>query len=166
VALLLMAAYAWSGFSDRRSVERELALVRADLDSVRRDLIAKQSTLAAFLGPEVHSVSLTAADGSKPAVRVFWNHTRNVFIVTAFDLPPAPAGRTYQLWAIAKDRPPRSMGTFDTDAEAGATIVFPVTDAIGPDDYIDSCGLTIEPAGGSGQPSEAPRLMGDWRHTD
>jgi len=32
--------------------------------------------------------------------------------------------------------------------------------------YIDNCALTLEPAGGSSQPTETPRLVGAWRHVD
>jgi hypothetical protein len=32
--------------------------------------------------------------------------------------------------------------------------------------YIDDCALTVEPGGGSAAPSEAPRLIGSWRHVD
>src|SRR5919199_653852 len=69
----------------RARLERELA-------SERAALALRDSTIAAFLGPEVHVVSLSVP-AHKPSMRVFWNHTRNVFIVTAFDLPPRPRGR-------------------------------------------------------------------------
>ena len=32
--------------------------------------------------------------------------------------------------------------------------------------FVDNCGLTEEPAGGSPQPTETPRLLGVWVHTD
>ncbi|MGH7699335.1 MAG: anti-sigma factor domain-containing protein, partial [Gemmatimonadales bacterium] len=129
------------------------------------EVAARDSTLAALLGPEVHVVSLAATD-REPTARVFWNHRRGVFIVTAFDLPPAPTGRTYQLWAIQHGRPPRSMGTFNTSGAGRATVVLPVDPAITQAGFIDLCGLTQEPAGGSPQPTETPRLLGTWRHTD
>lgn len=138
---------------------------RADGDALAAELAARDSALAALLGPEVHVVSL-AATGREPSARVFWNHRRQQFIVTAFDLPAAPAGRTYQLWAVAKDKPPVSMGTFNTDARGRATLVLPVDSAITRMGFIDFCGLTEEPMGGSPQPTETPRLLGSWRHTD
>lgn len=146
-----------SGLQARRATARarELAV----------QVAARDSTLAALLGPEVHVVSL-AATGREPSARVFWNQRRAVFIVTAFDLPAAPPGRTYQLWAVAKDRAPISMGTFNTDVSGRATVVLPVDTTITRLGFIDFCGLTEEPAGGSPQPTETPRLLGAWRHTD
>src|SRR5690348_17188587 len=99
------------GFVYRAERQRE-AKLQTELASVQTTLAREDSTLAAFLGPEVHVVSLTAATEQKPRVRVFWNHTQKRFIVTALDLPPAPPGKTYQLWAMRKGKAPLSMGTF------------------------------------------------------
>jgi anti-sigma-K factor RskA len=161
-AALLLAAVAGNAWREERGA-RERTL--GELAEVRQDLALRDSTIAAFLGPEVHVVSLSPT-GEKPTMRVFWNHTRNIFIVTAFNLPPAPAGKTYQLWAIRKDKPPLSMGTFDTDANGRATAILTVASDINAGGFIDLCGLTIEPAGGSSAPTEQPRLLGEWRHTD
>lgn len=154
-ASLLLALAAGFGWWRERAERRDLAA----------EVAARDSTLAALLGPEVHVVSLAATD-REPTARVFWNHQRQAFIVTAFDLPPAPAGRTYQLWAIQQGQAPRSMGTFNTNAAGRATVVLPVDPAITQAGFIDLCGLTEEPAGGSPQPTETPRLLGSWRHTD
>lgn len=154
-AAVLVAAVA--GIEARRAARRAGELAR--------EVAARDSTLAALLGPEVHVVSLSTT-GREPSARVFWNHRRQLFIVTAFDLPAAPAGRTYQLWAIAKGKAPLSMGTFNTDRAGRATLVIPVDRTITELDFIDFCGLTEEPAGGSPQPTETPRLLGTWRHTD
>jgi anti-sigma-K factor RskA len=133
--------------------------------TLEAQIAARDSTLAALLGPEVHVVSL-AVTGRQPAARVFWNHGRQLFVVTAFDLPAAPPGRTYQLWAVPKGKAPISMGTFNTDRNGRATVVLPVDRGITQLGFIDFCGLTEEPAGGSPQPTETPRLLGAWRHTD
>ena len=137
------------------------------LATTRSQLAARDSALAAFSGPDVHVVSLTAIGAvAKPAVRVFWNHTRNVFIVTAHALPAPPAGKAYQLWAISQGKPPASMGTFASDANGQATALLPVSAAIAQSGFIENCGLTLEPVGGSTQPTENPRLLGTWRHVD
>jgi hypothetical protein len=58
------------------------------------------------------------------------------------------------------------MGTFNTDASGRATAILAVANVITDGGFIDLCGLTMEPAGGSSQPTETPRLVGAWRHTD
>jgi anti-sigma-K factor RskA len=148
-----------------RTQRSELDRLRMALAAARMEAASDDSVVAALLGPEVHVVSLSRP-GSPPAARVFWNHTLNQFIVAAFDLPPAPAGQTWQLWAVQEGRSPVSMGTFDTDANGRVTTTIPVSAEITDAGFIDACGLTLEPAGGSPQPTEPPRLTGEWRHVD
>lgn len=143
----------------------ELARVNAQLNQALGASAERDSALLALLGPEVHVVSLSQPD-QKPSARVFWNHTRNVFIVTAFDLPPAPAGKTYQLWAISRGKAPASMGTFQPRDGGRTAVVLPVPPGITRAGFIDDCAITVEPEGGSPQPTEPPRLLGTWRHTD
>lgn len=141
---------------------RALESTLAHSDSARA---AAESTLVGLTGPEVHVVSLASTD-RPPTARVFWNHAKRQFIVLAFDLPAPPPGRTYQLWAIANGKAPMSMGTFNTNAQGRAYAVLPVDAQITSLGFVDNCGLTEEPAGGSPQPTETPRLLGTWRHTD
>ena len=140
--------------------------LRGELAAARATIAREDSTLAAFIGPEVHVVSLGAAPGQKPAVRVFWNHTEHRFVVTAPGLPPAPAGKTYQLWAIRKGQAPLSMGTFDADGDGRTMAVLAVAQEITDAGFIDDCALTVEPLGGSPAPTETPRMAGSWRHVD
>jgi len=150
---------------DRSERERNQRLA-VELESARATLARTDSTLSAFLGPEVHVVSLTAPAEQKPRVRVFWNHTRRTYIVTALGLPPAPEGKTYQLWAMRKGQAPLSMGTFNPDASGRTVTMLAVAQAITDGGFIDDCAMTVEPAGGSPQPTETPRLIGAWRHVD
>jgi anti-sigma-K factor RskA len=149
-----------------RQVQAERSRVTAAVQDAARERSARDSLLENLRGTRVHVVSLAAPGGGAPVARVFWNHERNNYVVTAFGLPRAPEGRTYQLWAVAKGRDPVSMGTFNTDANGVAMIVIPVNDVITRLGVIDVCALTEEPAGGSPGPTETPRLAGEWRHTD
>ena len=164
VAALSLAAAVAFAFVYRAERNRGVGL-RSELASLRDARAHDDSVLAAFVGPEVHVVSL-AAPSEKPAVRVFWNHTRNTFIVTASALPPAPEGKTYQLWALRKGQAPLSMGTFVANPAGRTMTTLAVSSAIKGGGLIDDCALTIEPAGGSAQPTESPRLIGSWRHVD
>lgn len=144
---------------------RDEVALRQALDRTSQTLAARDSVLANFFGPMVHVVSLSEGENQKPQARVFWNHTKKTFIITAFNVPPAPKGKTYQLWAIRNGQAPLSMGTFDTDASGRALAIVPVGD-IADAGFIDNCAMTLEPVGGSKQPTETPRLIGAWRHVD
>ena len=165
LAAASMAAAVLIAFAYRGERERSRAL-GAELADLRTTLAREDSTLAALVGPEVHVVSLVAAAGQKPPVRVFWNHTQHTFIVTAQQMPPAPAGKTYQLWAIQKGKPPMSMGTFEASPTGRTITPMAVASEIIDAGLIDECALTVEPVGGSPQPTETPRLVGAWRHVD
>ena len=161
-ASLFVAVVAGAGWIEATGERAELAHALARTNDT---LAARDSVLSAFLGPMVHVVSLSDGENKAPQARVFWNHTKHQFIVTAFHVPPAPSGKTYQLWAIRNGKAPISMGTFDSDASGRALAILPVGN-ISEAGYIDNCALTLEPAGGSPQPTETPRLIGAWRHVD
>ena len=165
VAAAAIAAALAFAFIGRGEREKE-ARLRDELASVQATLARDDSTLSAFLGPEVHVVSLTAAAEQKPRLRVFWNHTRRTFIVTALNLAPPPAGKTFQLWAMRKGKAPLSMGTFNPGPDGRTATTLAVAQAINDGGFIDNCALTVEPQGGSPQPTESPRLIGAWRHVD
>jgi anti-sigma-K factor RskA len=165
LAAASMAAAVVIAFAYRGERERSRAL-GSELAEARTMLVREDSTLAALVGPEVHVVSLAAGAGQKPVMRVFWNHTRHTFVVAAQDMPPSPAGRTYQLWAIRKGKPPASMGTFAASASGRTITPLAVSSEITDGGLIDECALTVEPMGGSPQPTETPRLVGVWRHVD
>jgi anti-sigma-K factor RskA len=162
-------AVAASGAAAWRARGAELARGRAALAAAEAREAAAAGVAAALLGPEVHSVSLLppgAGAGAKPPLRVYWNHTRDLFVVAAHALPPAPRGRTYQLWALARGRAPVSMGTFAVGSAGSATAVLPVPQAVRTLGLVAECALTVEPVGGAARPGEAPRLVGPWRHLD
>ena len=161
-ACLVLAIGSFAAWQRERT---RLDSLSGDLVAARAEIASRDSTIASFLGPQVHVVSLAEPE-QKPRMRVFWNHTRNVFIVTAFNVPRAPDGKTYQLWAIRNGKAPLSMGTFNTDAAGRAVAVVPVPQGVTDGGFIDDCALTMEPSGGSSQPSETPRLVGPWRHVD
>ena len=64
----------------------------------------------------------------------------------ADDLPPLPEGKVYEAWTIKGD--PQPAGTFSPDADEPAVIELP--DAAF---QADSVAITVEPAGGSQQPT-------------
>ena len=164
LALVGVGAW-WNARGENARLAQALARARSDAESTRAVLVSRDSVLNSFLGPEVHVVSLSATTDQKPSARVYWNHTKQVFIVTAFNVPPAPNGKTYQLWALRNGKAPLSMGTFNTDPSGRALAVLPVG-RVSDGGFIDNCGLTLEPEGGSPQPTETPRLLGAWRHVD
>jgi anti-sigma-K factor RskA len=150
LVLALAAGYGyWRERGDRRALERAVALVQ---DS----LAARDSLLAAVLAPGVGTANL-AATGKPPSARLFWNPARRVVVIAVYDLPPAPAGRTYQLWGIATGKAPVSLGVFNPRPDGRLTTAMSVP----ADLMFQVTAVTEEPAGGSPQPTQTPFLLGE-----
>lgn len=151
LVLALVASWAYLHERDQR-----LALEAAYEESLSR--VAEQdSLLDVVLGPGVRT-SRFAATGELPTGHVFWNRARQKLVVAVHDLPPAPEGRTYQLWGIPPGESPVSLGLFegDPDREALVTVNVPA------DLEMAVSAVTEEPAGGSPQPTSEPFLVADW----
>ncbi len=153
-AAAVLAVAAGYGYWTARVAQTAL---RGALDSTRARLDSANQLVAAVLDSAVGTADL-AATGKPPSMRLFWNHARNLVVVAAFELPPAPAGRTYQLWAIKKGQAPVSVGTFNTPPAGRTVVTLRMPAGFKP----DLSAVTEEPAGGSRQPTQQPFLVGSW----
>jgi anti-sigma-K factor RskA len=161
IIVAVVGALSYSTMSSERS---RLASQLAD---ARTEVALKDSIADALAGPEVHVVSLVSSSQAKPSARVFWNHTKHVFVVASHSLSPSPEGKTYQLWAMpGAGARPISMGTFTVQAGQETLAVLAVPQDVVEAGLVEQCALTVEPVGGSEQPTETPRLLGSWRHVD
>ena len=140
-----------------RRLERDLQS-RDSLLAVREArLAARERTLNSILEPGVELTLLSASGAQQPGVQLFRDRDRNVAIIHAFRLPPAPAGRAYQLWIIPKGGSPIPSQVFNSDPD-GHVLVENVEVPTGV--TIEMYAITEEPTGGSQQPTTAPFLVG------
>jgi anti-sigma-K factor RskA len=155
LVLALGAAYGyWREKTDRQALERVVA-------QVRDSLAARDSLLSAVLAPGVGTANL-AATGKPLSARLFWNPARRVVVIAVYDLPPAPAGRTYQLWGIATGKAPVSLGVFNPGPSGRLTTAMTLPAAL----VFQVTAVTEEPAGGSPQPTQTPFLIGEVRRSE
>jgi anti-sigma-K factor RskA len=104
-----------------------------------------------------------SATGRPPTGRLYWNRQSSEVVFAAFSLPPAPQGRTYQLWAIASaTSTPVSLGTFNTSADGVGRLAVKLPEGT----RIAIGAVTEEPAGGSPQPTTQPFLVGQLRASE
>jgi anti-sigma-K factor RskA len=122
--------------------ERTLTLVRAEA--------AEDARVVALLNdPGTRVVGLAGLAPSPGAqARVLWNARAGGLLVTR-DLPPAPPGKTYELWAIAGGAP-RPAGVFGVDSAGHASVrVEPIAGVA----QVDVFAVTLEPEGGMPSPT-------------
>jgi len=74
--------------------------------------------------------------------------------ISVTGLPPAPDGKTYQLWYVGPDQVARSAGLLDADAEGHGSLLLQ-----GDANRAAAVGMTVEPAGGSVRPTTDPVLV-------
>ena len=140
----------WQATKEAGALRNALAAMDHDLESTRQ-------IVATLLDSTVVTTDL-AATGKAPSMRLYWNRGRNIVVAAAFDLPPAAAGRTYQLWAIEKGRAPVSVGVFNSSPTGRAVITLQMPAGVKP----EISAVTEEPEGGSPQPTQQPFLVGTW----
>ncbi|HEV8150810.1 MAG TPA: anti-sigma factor [Gemmatimonadales bacterium] len=120
-------------------------------------LAEREAILHALLEPTVQLTTLTATGEAPPVVQVFWNRAAHSLLLNTFRLKPAPAGRAYQLWLMPKHGNPIPSTVFNTES-GGQQLVQGIN--VPANEEITGFALTVEPAGGSPQPTTTPFLFG------
>ena len=89
-----------------------------------------------------------AAHGAQAEVMILGDERA---VLMAEDMPPAPEGKTFQIWVIQGDVP-QPGGLFQTSEDPVATVIAqPLSGA-------DAVAVTVEPEGGSPEPTTDPML--------
>ncbi len=145
--------------------EREYAVESARLrEQMRRqtiELTRLDEAFAILNAPDTTVASFGVGQPQPPKGRVFVNPGRGVLLV-ASNLPPAPAGKTYEMWVIPKGAgaAPARAGEFQAEEDGTAVHI-----RRGPVD-VDAAGavaVTMENEGGADRPTSAPLIVAALR---
>ena len=145
------------GWSVSATYEKRLDALAQSAEQLRAELRSQQTVIAILRDPATQVVALA---GQAPAptarARMMWHEKAGgVFVATG--LPAAPAGKAYQLWAIAGSNAPVSAGVFTVDASGvGSLSVRPLPGV----STVNAFAVTLEPAGGLPAPSGEMYLLG------
>jgi anti-sigma-K factor RskA len=97
---------------------------------------------------------VTFGEKEKPSKgRVFVSSGKGVVFIGA-SLPSIEAGKTFELWVIPVKGNPIPAGLFQSQPDATAVFVRP-----GPVENAAAIAVTVEPAGGSAQPTTTPFIV-------
>jgi anti-sigma-K factor RskA len=117
-----------------------------EVEEINSVLAAPQRTIIALAGLE----TAPTASGN-----VYWDHQKNRWVVTA-NLPPAPAGKVYQLWMVTPDAK-ISAGLIEPDPRGHGFVVVDVPANVS---QMQAVAITLEPQGGSPQPTMPIYVLG------
>lgn len=159
----VVGAYAWalqgriSSLEARLDdAERRASAAAAETLQARRAADTAQSAMAVLVAPDLVRIDLAGQTVAPQATaRALWSRDRGMVFNTA-NLPPAPAGRVYQVWVVTAQAPV-SAGLLTPDATGRATAVFQTPVDIAPPVAV---AVTLEPAGGVPAPTGEKYLVG------
>jgi anti-sigma-K factor RskA len=137
-----------------KTLQRHIALLKNDAES-------KETILRRIEARQVDIVALEASAVNPFGYgKVIWDPETKGAIVQASNLPPAPEGWDYQLWAVRGEKPV-SVGILEllTRKEQESYYHVPSLD-VGELREIGAFTVTLEPKGGSGQPTGDVYLLG------
>lgn len=168
LAVVLLATGVWLNdrltdvSRDAEQLSNELALARERESEVmsavegHREATYELIRMSSTPGTSVNTLLGTGPWSTARGV-VMFSYTSNRGLLLVTDLPALPADRIYRVWLI-RDGIKYNAGWFTVDPLGyGQTIIIPLE----PFGQFDGMGITIEPRGGSGDPTGVNVLEGD-----
>lgn len=137
--------------------QRAAAAERGTLDA-RHAADEAQAALAVLAAPDLVVDLAGRPAAPRATARALWSRQRGMVFTTA-GLPPAPAGRVYQVWVVT-GQAPVSAGLLAADPSGGVTAFFRTPADIAPPVAV---AVTLEPAGGVPAPTGEMYLVGSPR---
>ena len=159
LAAILAVVWAISLNAEVTRLKQENAALTAQVDDLeaqnavlQQELLAREQVIALLSSPGVRAMAIAGTEHQPGASGQLIADPRNqsgVLVVTG--LSTLPAGQVYQFWLI-DEGVPVGAGTFSVDEQGDAVLEVTASAPIG---SFDAMGVSIEPEGGSEQPTGA-----------
>jgi anti-sigma-K factor RskA len=149
LAFSLVACFYFAG--RERDVARELDRVTAIGRQQNIELTRLNEVFSIINGADTKVTTFGKGTTAPAQGKVFVSPTQGVLLV-ASNLPPAPAGKAYEMWVIPKGGKPQPAGVFQSSGDGTAMHVRRGT--VDPD--ADLVAVTLEDAAGADQPTTTP----------
>jgi anti-sigma-K factor RskA len=156
-SLLIALAYSLASWRSERQTlrasliqnqnEAQQLKSKLDLESARTNELAQINSV--IQSPQYSTVALTGQEAAPASAgTIYWDKQGRRWVVSA-DLPPAPAGKVYQLWFVTPDAKV-SAGLIEPDDRGHGFAVIKIPQGV---DNVAAAAITLEPQGGSEQPT-------------
>jgi anti-sigma-K factor RskA len=139
-----------------RNMQAEMARLKGDLQTIQEQLKGEQEISRMFTAPDTLVATLSGTEMAPRArARLAYNKSGAAMMI-ANELPPAPAGKDYQIWFIAEGKPVPG-GVFKPDAKGHVEMHDQIpAGARGATAFA----ITLEPQGGTPAPTGEKYLLG------
>jgi anti-sigma-K factor RskA len=129
------------------------------LTDLQAQVQQKQDILRILQAQRVEMLHLVSVDsGSDVFARIFWEPEKRHAVLQGVNLPAQPADKQYLLW-LMKEKKSLRAGEFNVNKEK-SNVFAVMTLPVGEKKEIEEFAVTLEPLGGSTQPTGAILLRG------
>jgi anti-sigma-K factor RskA len=130
------------------------------ISELQSDLQQMQEAVGFLQAERVEMLPLVSVPpGAATYGKIFWDPAKRNALLQTSNLPAQPEGKQYQLW-ILKEKRQYSVGVFDlVGGKSNTLTVMPLP--VGDTKEIGGFSVTLEPKGGSSQPTGAVQLSGE-----
>jgi anti-sigma-K factor RskA len=150
VAVIVLGAWALS-------LNAQIARLQQETARLQQELVVQQEVLAQLSAPKMSASAITGTDVQPQAHgQMLANPAQPQAVLIVSDLAPLPPDRVYQFWLI-RQNVPVSAGLFTVDEQGHAILPVEAAEVIG---AFDTIGVSIEPSGGSPQPTGDIVMLG------
>jgi anti-sigma-K factor RskA len=152
-AACLLAVMSWSLWTTRQELQRRIGQVEV----LQEELARRDAILHLIADPDLRPISLAGQPTNPGAAgRLLWSPSTREGILLTSGLPQPPAGKAYELWAIA-GKDPVPAGVFTVDRGGRGVLHLP---PLPKGEAFNTFAVTLEPATGSQTPTPPLLLAG------
>ena len=127
-------------------LQSDYSTLQKDCEARQTALVLNEALVTYLSDPTTRDIQLASSDNASDRfAMVFYNPEDNRTVFRGNRLPPPPAGKQYQLWAIDGEGP-KSLGVLDLNLSANALLEMPYL----PD--VAAFAITLEDLGGKPAP--------------
>ncbi|SEP58675.1 anti-sigma factor [Neolewinella agarilytica] len=104
--------------AEKEKLEEQMQMLKQECEETENILLASEQRLRDLTNPATQNIILAGTESHPDnGAVVFYNTATNKAFFTPSNLPPPPAGKQYQLWAIDADGP-KDLGVLALDISA------------------------------------------------